>query len=187
MSNEKRYKILISAEKIFISQPYNKVSIRCIAKSAGVSPALIIYYFKNKEQLFEQIIEEHTSRFQEQFLKYQNIERVQFHKIISELVEFWSSAPNVFLLFTLGGSSFNHENLLRVKESKFSSIYKKTLENLLYLVDGCNESNFHYYEILVNSLVSQPYLEARQQMHNFERATFDLRHYQQFIVSFLNR
>ena len=131
MPKEKREEILSAAEKLFISQPYNKVSIRSIAKSAGVSPALILYYFNNKEQLFDQLIEEHTNRFKEQFSKYQRVEVVQLQQLISELIEFWESAPNIFLLFTLGGNSFNHDNVQRLKESKFGFIYHKTLENLL--------------------------------------------------------
>ncbi|KAA8677204.1 TetR/AcrR family transcriptional regulator [Vibrio gigantis] len=183
MPNEKRDEILSAAEKLFTSQPYNKVSIRSIAKSASVSPALILYYFNNKEQLFDQLIEEHASRFQDQFFKYQRVEGIQLQQLISELIEFWESAPNIFLLFTLGGSSFNHENVLRLKESKFGFIYNKTLEHLLYLVDGCNESNFHYYHMLVNSLVSQPYLVNRQQKYNSGSSTFNLMHYQQVIAS----
>ncbi|WP_133152541.1 TetR/AcrR family transcriptional regulator, partial [Vibrio sp. 10N.261.52.A1] len=115
MPKEKREEILSAAEKLFISQPYNKVSIRSIAKSAGVSPALILYYFNNKEQLFDQLIEEHTNRFKEQFSKYQRVEGVQLQQLISELIEFWESAPNIFLLFTLGGNSFNHDNVPRLK------------------------------------------------------------------------
>ena len=185
MPNEKREEILCAAEKLFICQPYNKVSIRSIAKSAGVSPALILYYFNNKEQLFDQLIEEHTHRFEEQFSKYQRVEGVQLQQLISELIDFWESAPNIFLFFTLGGSSFNHDNVQRLKESKFGFTYHKTLENLLYLVDGCNESNFHYYQMLMNSLVSQPYLESRQKKYNSDRSTFNLNQYQEVIASLL--
>ena len=185
MPKEKREEILSAAEKLFISQPYNKVSIRSIAKSAGVSPALILYYFNNKEQLFDQLIEEHTNRFEEQFSKYQRAEGVQLQQLISELIDFWESAPNAFLFFTLGGSSFNHENVQRLKESKFGFIYHKTLENLLYLVDGCNESNFHYYQMLMNSLVSQPYLESRKKKLNSESSNFNLNQYQEVIANLL--
>jgi len=187
MPKEKREEILSAAEKLFISQPYNKVSIRSIAKSAGVSPALILYYFNNKEQLFDQLIEEHTNRFKEQFSKYQRVEGIQLQQLISELIEFWESAPNIFLLFTLGGNSFNHDNVQRLKESKFGFIYHKTLENLLYLVDGCNESNFDYYQMLVSSLVSQPYLETRQQKYNSESSTFNLMQYQEVIASLFKK
>ncbi|ARP37916.1 DNA-binding transcriptional repressor AcrR [Vibrio syngnathi] len=183
MLNDKRTKILSSAEKLFISQPYSKVSIRSIAKSAGVSPALILYYFNNKEQLFDQLIEEHTSRFQDQFSKYQRVDGIQLQHLLSELIEFWEAAPNIFLLFTFGGSSYNYDNVQRLKESKFGYTYNKTLENLLYLVDGCNESNFHYYQMLVTSLVSQPYLASKQQKYNNDNSTFNLMQYQEVIAS----
>ena len=57
-----REKILKVAERVFAAQGYDRARVDEIARQAGVNKALIYYYFKNKadmlDQLVEQIIEE---------------------------------------------------------------------------------------------------------------------------------
>lgn len=48
--------ILAIAERMFAEQGYAAVSIRQIAESAGVNPALVHYYFKNKRSLLRAVL-----------------------------------------------------------------------------------------------------------------------------------
>ncbi|MFE2300707.1 TetR family transcriptional regulator [Streptomyces sp. NPDC059445] len=52
-----RDRILEAAREEFSERGYEKTSIRGIAKSAGVDPALVHHYFGTKEQVFEAAIE----------------------------------------------------------------------------------------------------------------------------------
>ncbi len=49
------YKILEAAEKLFLEQGFMKTTTLQIAKEAGCNQALVHYYYRTKEQLFEKI------------------------------------------------------------------------------------------------------------------------------------
>lgn len=48
----RRNAIIDAAEEVFAEKPFSKVSMRDIAKKAGISPALIYRYFPNQQYLF---------------------------------------------------------------------------------------------------------------------------------------
>lgn len=50
-------KIITAAEKLFGQRGYDAVSISDIAKKAGTSKSLIYHHFKDKDELYEQIVE----------------------------------------------------------------------------------------------------------------------------------
>ena len=49
--------ILEAAEREFITKGYDGARTTSIAKEAGVTHAMLHYYFRTKEHLFEQIID----------------------------------------------------------------------------------------------------------------------------------
>ena len=55
-------KILLAARKVFIANGMMGARMQEIADEAGINKALLHYYFKNKEQLFEQIFRESAGR-----------------------------------------------------------------------------------------------------------------------------
>ncbi|MEU9625206.1 TetR family transcriptional regulator [Streptomyces luteogriseus] len=55
-SADTRDRILTAARDEFSERGYEKTSVRGIAKSAGVDPALVHHYFGTKEQVFEAAI-----------------------------------------------------------------------------------------------------------------------------------
>ncbi len=56
-NQDTRTAILAAARKAFAERGYDKASIRQIATSAGVDPALVHHYFGSKEQLFLEMME----------------------------------------------------------------------------------------------------------------------------------
>ena len=56
-SAETRERLLDTAEELFIQEGFNGTSISDVATRAGVNKALIYYYFKNKQDLFDAVIE----------------------------------------------------------------------------------------------------------------------------------
>jgi AcrR family transcriptional regulator len=62
---DRRQAILLAAEKLFAQRGYHAVTIREIAKEAGVPLALVGYYFGPKHELFVAIFE-HWSRTREE-------------------------------------------------------------------------------------------------------------------------
>ena len=59
-------KILSAAKKVFISRGMAGARMQDIADEAGINKALLHYYFKNKEQLFENIFIRLTQGFWQQ-------------------------------------------------------------------------------------------------------------------------
>ena len=62
---DRRFAILLAAEKLFAQRGYNGVSIRQIAEEAGVPLALVGYYFGQKHELFHAIFEHWNSTIRE--------------------------------------------------------------------------------------------------------------------------
>lgn len=56
----KEAEILIAAEEEFFNNGYDATSTATIAKRAGVTHAMVNYYFRTKEKLFMQILDNHV-------------------------------------------------------------------------------------------------------------------------------
>lgn len=56
-------KILDAARRLFLQKGYAKTTTRDIAAEAGINLALLNYYFRSKEKLFQIIMEEKVFRF----------------------------------------------------------------------------------------------------------------------------
>lgn len=67
-SDASRAKILEAAGRIFARDSLEGARTDAIAAEAGVNKALLYYYFKSKESLYEAVIEEHLRTFNEQVL-----------------------------------------------------------------------------------------------------------------------
>lgn len=65
-SEKTRATILATAERIFAHAGLAGARTEAIAKAAGVNKALLYYYFKSKDDLYEAILEEHFRDFNEQ-------------------------------------------------------------------------------------------------------------------------
>ena len=63
--------ILEAAEKLFMEQGFASTTTMQIAKRAGCNQALVHYYFRTKDNLFEKIFEEKVRFYRNEFLEYQ--------------------------------------------------------------------------------------------------------------------
>jgi TetR/AcrR family transcriptional regulator len=74
-------KILSAAKKIFISKGMAGARMQDMADEAGINKALLHYYFKNKEQLFENIFTRLTKGFWQQITSVFESDTPLFEKI----------------------------------------------------------------------------------------------------------
>lgn len=58
MTEDKREKILDAAKNAFAQKGFAAVGIREIAKEAGLNSATLYHYFKNKEEIYSELLEE---------------------------------------------------------------------------------------------------------------------------------
>ena len=52
-----RKRILMEAFKLFATMPYERVSFSVMEKEIGISRGSMIYYFKNQEGLFKEVVQ----------------------------------------------------------------------------------------------------------------------------------
>ena len=91
-----RQLLITAARKKFVSKPYDRVSIRELAQSAGVNSAMIKYYFQNKEGLYKAMIMEVTGKIMSnliEHIKSSNLDNLEdffrsFIEVIKESPEF---------------------------------------------------------------------------------------------------
>lgn len=81
------FQILEAAEKLFLKQGYAKTSTGQIAKLAGCNQALVHYYYRTKDNLFEKVFEEKVGMIASNILNTgENISNME--ERIAQLVSF---------------------------------------------------------------------------------------------------
>lgn len=61
-ASERRAELLETAMRLFAEQGYDNVSVRAVARAAGVAPGLAYHYFDSKERMFAAAIEHYAHR-----------------------------------------------------------------------------------------------------------------------------
>lgn len=59
---ERRQELLACAMRLFAENGYDNVSVRAVARAAGVAPGLAYHYFDSKERMFAEAIEDYACR-----------------------------------------------------------------------------------------------------------------------------
>ncbi|GHB59897.1 TetR/AcrR family transcriptional regulator [Persicitalea jodogahamensis] len=135
MAEEKQdaeIKIKEAARRVFLAQGYEGTKMRQIAEAAGVNLAMINYYFRSKEQLFNSIYAETFSQFIGQVVQLINEStplEVKVWKIVDRYCDFLVENPLVpgFILSKQrvdGGEFFKKLDVRGVIEN---SVFKKQL------------------------------------------------------------
>jgi len=79
-------KIIHAARKLFTMKGYEATKTRDIAKEAGINLALLNYYFRSKEKLFEIIMQENVGQFMQVISDMVNNENTSINEKIELLV-----------------------------------------------------------------------------------------------------
>ena len=64
---ERRRELLACAMRLFAEKGYDNVSVRAVAREAGVASGLAYHYFDSKQALFDAAIEEYARQCAERF------------------------------------------------------------------------------------------------------------------------
>src|ERR1700722_15784471 len=62
--DERRLQLLDAGAALFPDQAYEEISMRDIAKAAGVSKPLLYHYFQSKTELFKAAVAEHAAELE---------------------------------------------------------------------------------------------------------------------------
>ena len=107
-------KIKEAARTLFTKKGFDAVKTRDIAKEAGINLALLNYYFRSKEKLFEIIMLENMQRFFEGFVIIVNDEKTSYIKkielIVNKYIDNLKMAPDT-PLFVLNQARLHPERI----------------------------------------------------------------------------
>lgn len=79
--------ILAVAEQLFLEKGFASTSTTQIAKTVGCNQALVHYYFRTKENLFNTIFEHKFKNFFEHIFEKKNMENLSFEEKVRRVVE----------------------------------------------------------------------------------------------------
>ncbi|NMG07818.1 TetR/AcrR family transcriptional regulator [Brasilonema sp. UFV-L1] len=121
-----RERILDQAERLFRTQGYNTVTMRDIAREAGIRQASLYYHFSSKEQLFvgvtERMFERHRTGLQQAIQDAGGELQTQLHAVSTW---FLSQPPIHFLsMFHTDMPLLGEENIKRLSACAEQSIFE---------------------------------------------------------------
>lgn len=123
-------KIITAARKLFTQKGFDAVKTRDIAKEANINLALLNYYFRSKEKLFEIIMQENMGQFMMVIGNIVNNEETTIQEKIEQLVgnyiDMLTRVPDM-PLFVLTHMKANPERL-KMKERFMGSHFMKQLQ-----------------------------------------------------------
>lgn len=157
-------KILASARKLFTEHGFHAVKTRDIASDAGINLALLNYYFRGKEQLFNRVMEENLSSFKlglaqlfsdqqmDLYEKFQNIAELYHHEFIAN--------PDLPLFI------FNHMSSNKEMFQEGDHIHSSRIalfDQLSKLMKQGKIKKMHHAHVMMNlmSMIMFPYLMSK--------------------------
>ena len=115
-------KIKVAARKVFMQKGYSATRTRDISEEAGINLALLNYYFRSKEKLFHQVMQEKMQQFFGILLPVVNDEstnlETKIELIVSSYIDMLSQNPDlpIFVLSEMKKHSENIKKILPVQK-----------------------------------------------------------------------
>lgn len=154
-------KIKNAARKVFMQKGFSATRTRDIAEEAGINLALLNYYFRSKEKLFELVMMDCMQEFISGLKIILNQEGKTIEQLLEDLVthyyELFRSQPDlpIFILSEMRSNPKRLEGNLGIKESLSKSYFFKILK-----ARTPNKINpFHFFMNIV-SLTVFPFVAA---------------------------
>jgi len=102
-------KILDAAKEVFMKYGLYGARMQDIADTAGINKALLHYYFRNKEKLFDRIFETALSRFFENSQVFDNTDQPVKERVcqyVSKIIDFYAEYPqmSMFIIKEIGNN-----------------------------------------------------------------------------------
>lgn len=164
-------KIKSAAQKLFIQKGFAATKTRDITKEAGINSALLHYYFRSKEKLFEIIMRENLSKFlQVMSDHFNNISLTIEQKIeilVNAYIDLLIKNPDLplFILNEMNSDRINNgqEKNEEVKKIiKYRTIFSKELEQAINVGRFSKVNPYHIISNLMGltifPFIAQPML-----------------------------
>lgn len=159
LDNSTEEKIKEAARKLFMQKGFAATKTRDIAAEADINLALLNYYFRSKEKLFELIIRERLQQFIQGIKLVFNDESTTFYEKIETLavhyIDMLSEQPDLplFILSELRAQPLQVLNKLGVKDFLMSSVFIRQLFEEMKAGNITPVHPLHFMANLMGSLV----------------------------------
>ena len=122
-------KIIEAARKLFTEKGYHAIKTRDIANEAGINLALLNYYFRSKEKLFELIMKENMSQFMMVITGIVNDEKTTIQRkiemLVANYIDMFSVNPDMPLFIITNAKSDSQR--MKLREKMMSSYFMKQI------------------------------------------------------------
>lgn len=175
-------KIFDAATELFLEKGVDRTSVREIANKAGINLALMNYYFRSKENLFDTIFSSLVKRNSEELIRVLNSDLELFEKIeqyVEVYIEMLSENP-LLVSFVM---AILHRSKERITEMKAISSLYATDQFTKQLLDEAKKGNIrrtdptHFFVDML-SLIAFPFAIKMLVM---DKNNFSEEEFQQFI------
>ena len=129
-------KIKVAAGKVFLKKGYSATRTRDIAEEAGINLALLNYYFRSKEKLFQKVMQEKMQQFFGVLLQIVNDPSTELEtkiqQIVSNYIDVLSENPELplFVLSEMKGNADKIQNILPVQKFNSNLSFVKQLQEM---------------------------------------------------------
>ncbi len=168
--------IIEAAEKQFASKPFDKVSMRDIAREAGISPASIYRHFPDQQSLFIEAFSRGTMEIKQDFdtMIFKD-ENVSIDRVVDRFIEYFTIKDqyfrmmiNFFLIGPVEAEMFKRlTNIERAMLDQFDELFRKmgVKKNIRFL----SQSLFASLTGIVAIFRSAPDKSSEEILHHRKR------------------
>lgn len=145
-------KIKEAARKLFTEKGYDAVKTRDIAAEAGINLALLNYYFRSKEKLFDIVMVENFERFIQQLIPVFGDKNLsldeRFKQITTRYIDMLKSNPDL-PFFIMNQMRADSSKLLSLRE-KMMEVREGFLKELGFNAKGGKQNQMMNAQLMIN-------------------------------------
>lgn len=119
----KRAELLSVALRLFLENGYEKTSVRMISNEAGCEVGLVYYYFKTKEEVFEQALASYFSQTEEELTELFNKREFSVEKNIEKFINYIEAKADEYRKAFSESVHFSVRAMIREKITELSEKY----------------------------------------------------------------
>ena len=109
---ERRRELLACAMRLFAEEGYDNVSVRAVARAAGVAPGLAYHYFDSKEKMFAEAIGDYARRCAEGVCELLDDDNLSLDERLERAIELGASGDYPYsAFFHAEGNGTLHDRL----------------------------------------------------------------------------
>jgi AcrR family transcriptional regulator len=172
-------KIKEAARKLFTERGFAAVKTRDIAEEAGLNLALLNYYFRSKQKLFDIIMVENFQKFVEQLIPIMGNENIPLDEILAQVtasyIDMLKQNPDLpfFILNEMRGQSskleFVREKMTAVRAAFLGRIEDKILKKKISRATN-GHMMMNFMGLIIFPFVAQPLV---MKVNNFSKKEYD--------------